>query len=73
MGKEIKALWTQNSLREWSALVADCRGSGMTVKAWCVAYNVKRSQNRAEQCATHGGKTLLPPCVAFWQVGCLYK
>lgn len=44
MGKEIKALRTQNSLREWSALVPDCRGSGMTVKAWCAEHGVTYSQ-----------------------------
>ena len=44
MGKEIKALRTQNSLREWAELVADCRGSGMTVKAWCAEHGVTYSQ-----------------------------
>ena len=38
MGNEIKALRTQNSLRERAELVADCRGSGMTVKAWCAEH-----------------------------------
>lgn len=44
MGNEIKALRTQSSLQEWSALVADCRGSGMTVKAWCAEHGVKCGQ-----------------------------
>lgn len=44
MGNEIKPLRTQNSLREWSALVAECRGSGMTVKAWCAEHGVTYSQ-----------------------------
>ena len=44
MGNEIKALRTQNSLREWAELVADCRGSGMTVKAWCAEHRVTYSQ-----------------------------
>ena len=44
MGNEIKALRTQNNLREWSELVADCRGSGMTVKAWCAEHGVTYSQ-----------------------------
>lgn len=44
MGNEIKALRTQNSLRERAELVADCRGSGMTVKAWCAEHGVTYSQ-----------------------------
>ena len=44
MGNEIKTLWAQNSLHEWAALVADCRGSGMTVKAWCAEHGVTCGQ-----------------------------
>ena len=44
MRNEIKTLRTQNSLREWSALVADCRESGMTVKAWCAEHGVTCNQ-----------------------------
>lgn len=44
MGNEIKTLRTQSNIREWTALVADCRGSGMTVKEWCEAHGVKCSQ-----------------------------
>ena len=44
MGNEHKTLRAQSNIREWAALVADCRGSGMTVKAWCAAHGVKCSQ-----------------------------
>lgn len=44
MGKEIKALRTQNSLRERAELVSECRGSGMTVKAWCAEHGVTYSR-----------------------------
>ena len=44
MGNELKTLRAQSNIREWAALVADCRGSGMTVKAWCAAHGVKCSQ-----------------------------
>mgnify|MGYP000128704584 CR=1 FL=1 len=40
MGNELKTLRAQSNIREWAALVADCRGSGMTVKAWCAAHGV---------------------------------
>ena len=43
-GKELKTLRTMSNIREWSALVADCRGSGMTVKAGCAEHGVKCSQ-----------------------------
>ena len=44
MGNEIKALRAQSNIREWAALVADCRGSGMTVKAWCAEHGVTCNQ-----------------------------
>lgn len=44
MGNEIKALRAQSNIRGWAALVADCRGSGITVKEWCAEHGVKCSQ-----------------------------
>lgn len=44
MGNEITALRAQSNILEWSALVAECRDSSMTVKAWCETHGVTRSQ-----------------------------
>ena len=35
MSKGIQVLNNQNKLTEWAGRVADCRSSGLTVKAWC--------------------------------------
>lgn len=35
MGQSLQALSKQERLEQWSGKIAACRGSGMTVRAWC--------------------------------------
>ena len=40
MGTSVHELKHAAKLREWSARVAECRGSGVGVKAWCVEQGI---------------------------------
>lgn len=35
MEQSLQALSKQERLEQWSGKIAACRGSGMTVRAWC--------------------------------------
>lgn len=54
MGNEIRALRSQNSLREWTVLVPECCGSGMTVKEWCEERGVTCGQYCRRQRKEYG-------------------
>ena len=40
MGTNVQELKHAAKLREWSVRVAECRGSGISVKAWCSEHDI---------------------------------
>ena len=40
MGASVHELKHAAKLQEWSAKVAECRGSGSGVKAWCAEHSI---------------------------------
>ncbi len=40
MGTSVQELKHAAKLQEWSARVAECRSSGVGVKAWCTAHDI---------------------------------
>jgi len=40
MGTGVRELKHESKLQEWSVRIAECRSSGMGVKAWCAAQGI---------------------------------
>lgn len=46
-------------LMQWVPIIRECRGSGMTVKAWCLENNVNEN-NFTTGSAVSGRRRLIP-------------
>jgi len=67
---ELQKTKHQLRLEEWKVRVHECRGSGMTVKAWCAEQGVKeqtyyRWQKLVWEAGTSGELASVPAAVTF--------